>query len=531
MSKYDFKIDVSDKSSTGLIIGEIERGAVVLEFGCAFGRMTRYMKEELSCKVYIVEYDAEAFNAAIQYAEDGICDDIQTLSWVERFKGISFDAIIFADVLEHLQCPEKIVEKAAELLNDTGKIYISIPNITHNDVLLKAYDERFDYTSIGILDDTHVHFWGLKNIYSMAEYSGLFLSKITATYCETGCTEQFAEMKREENILLENLLRERQCGEVYQFIVTLDKCKKSDFVMSVKEPAIKCLVYIDAGSDFSADGCTEVYAVRSENGSYHVHYEIKNTSKIKRVRLDPVENQNCIVQNISFRQGNKELGLICSSHDELENGYIFIEDDPMIYVEIEENGNELVIDADIFIWSEGYLRLLQRAYMNVFANMVNEISQKNALTEINAALQEMNAALQKMNEDMRGEYLEEISKQQRETVELREVMSRVNRENSELHNTIKKLREEIEQCRVDLGTCNWLAYKKDAYALRLKKTIADLEKELNEKNEYIEKLNRRRFIWRKGEKRYRDMWIFKPCVFVYRAGKKVWNRIKNIGRR
>ena len=69
MSKYDFEIDLSENTSTGIILGDIREGSVVLEFGCATGRMTRYMKEQLSCRVYIVEYEQKAFDVAVQYAD------------------------------------------------------------------------------------------------------------------------------------------------------------------------------------------------------------------------------------------------------------------------------------------------------------------------------------------------------------------------------------------------------------------------------------------------------------------------------
>ena len=39
MSKYDFDLDLSGNTSTGIILGKVNKGSVVLEFGCATGRM------------------------------------------------------------------------------------------------------------------------------------------------------------------------------------------------------------------------------------------------------------------------------------------------------------------------------------------------------------------------------------------------------------------------------------------------------------------------------------------------------------
>ena len=57
MSKYDMPMIDSADTIPGKIMSRITRGASVLEFGCATGRMTHYMKETLQCNVFIVEID------------------------------------------------------------------------------------------------------------------------------------------------------------------------------------------------------------------------------------------------------------------------------------------------------------------------------------------------------------------------------------------------------------------------------------------------------------------------------------------
>ena len=138
MSKYDFEIDLTDRTSTGIILNKIPRGSVVLEFGCATGRMTRYMEEELDCRVYIVEFDQMAYEKAKQYAQDGICDDIMNYRWMEAFGQVRFDAIIFADVLEHLTKPDQVLTQAAKLLKDDGSIHISAITFWYNPIIPKA---------------------------------------------------------------------------------------------------------------------------------------------------------------------------------------------------------------------------------------------------------------------------------------------------------------------------------------------------------------------------------------------------------
>lgn len=114
--KYDFDLDVSSKNSLSLIIKKIRPGSTVLEFGPAAGRMTKYLKEQLNCKVYIVEIDEVAAKKASFFAEDVVIGNIEDFKWFEQYENVKFDHIIFADVLEHLYNPQIVMNKCVELL-------------------------------------------------------------------------------------------------------------------------------------------------------------------------------------------------------------------------------------------------------------------------------------------------------------------------------------------------------------------------------------------------------------------------------
>jgi len=359
MSKYDFQVDLSQNSSTGIILNKIPRESVVLEFGCAAGRMTRYMKEALGCQVYIVEYDKDAYKTAVKYARDGLCDDIMQFRWAERFNGIEFDAIIFADVLEHLTAPGEVLRRAAEFLKDDGNLYISIPNITHNDVLLKAHKEHFDYTPTGLLDDTHVHFWGMENLEELADACGLSLQRVEGTYCPTGHTEQW-DPGEQPDFLLGNILRERQCGEVYQFVLTLGR-EKTERSVQFKPATIQSHVYLDTGKDFNAEECVMQEAEYAGQGSYRFRYVIADTEKLSRVRFDPVEGQSCILRRMEISQGGKVLELVCPGEVEGPEGRFIPGNDPMVYTQVQPGAGDVVIEADIVLGGGLFLELLQDA--------------------------------------------------------------------------------------------------------------------------------------------------------------------------
>lgn len=346
MSKYDFSLDLSDNSSTGLMIKKIKENSVVLEFGCATGRMTKYMAENLNCKVYIVEYDRSAYEVALQFATDGICDDIMDFAWLEKFEKIRFDAILFADVLEHLSDPERVIRECSKLLKEDGQIHISIPNITHNDVLLRFLHDDVNYTKVGLLDDTHVHFWGLDNIKNFAEHCGLYVSKIEATYCPTGMTEQRPAMERllTENVLLYDILKQRTCGEVYQFLFDLQR-KDTELTVSLKNPVLLSHVYLDHGEGFNSQDVLEVCAEYIGENMYQCHLKLEDTENIKALRFDPVEMQNCVIQTLSVYQGEKMLTGVYSENVMLYDGILMLDIDPQVVFKVNPGNERITLEA------------------------------------------------------------------------------------------------------------------------------------------------------------------------------------------
>lgn len=479
MSKYDFENDLSQGTSTGIILNQIDSGSVVLEFGCATGRMTRYMKENLGCQVYIVEYDRNAYEVALQYAEDGLCDDILNFRWADKFSGIAFDAIVFADVLEHLSDPERVLACAAKLLRENGRLYVSLPNITHNDILLKAYAEHFDYTETGLLDDTHVHFWGLENIKQLSGKCGLTIRKVEGTYCPMGSTEQYDRGGRTENLLLENILRERQCGEVYQFVVTFDRSEAADAIYSFRTPTVRSHVYFDTGNGFHPEEMIAFDSVYTGLGCYTVHCEVESTGNIRRLRLDPVEFQSCILQDFAVRQGEEELPVIYPEGLRLENGYLLTGTDPMVWVDVLPSADPIVIDARLVLPGAEYQRLLEVALGQRWAEI---------------------------------EHLHRIFADEREY--LRTQMKAQADESAGLRTQIAMLTGENEELQRDVCSYIILANNKEKYALALKDELA-------ERARYAQTLEQRVSY-------YQNLNIIKLGRFIRRILRGIKRRMKRV---
>lgn len=509
MTKYDFQVDLSLNSSTGIILNKLEKGSVVLEFGCAAGRMTRYMKEELGCQVYIVEYEQSAYEKAREYAVDGVCGDIMQFAWMEKFAGIQFDAIIFADVLEHLSQPEKALEAAATLLKDSGSVYISIPNVTHNDILLKAAEERFDYTATGLLDDTHVHFWGLENIKALDGRFGLHMKRVEGTFCPTGATEQYENEVRTPRPLLESMLKERQCGEVYQFLITFDKKAGGEPVYAFRKPSVKSHIYVDTGSDFNDEEKIAFTSHYAGNGSYKLHFAVKNTkSNICRIRLDPVEGHGCILRNLSIRQGETELRWISPHAVTWNNEILLTGTDPMLLADVEANSEPITIHGELLLPGEAYLAAVEQAY---------EAQQTEYQT-----LQAKAAAIAARKQELEAKLAAAIA----ENKANKQKISGLTAENGEYRRKVAAFVKEINELRRDVSAYIILANNKEKYILSLKQKIRELEGKLGEYMFLAE--NRAKYIQTLEEamQYYEGLLVVKVRGYLVRGLRKGMRKLK-----
>jgi 2-polyprenyl-3-methyl-5-hydroxy-6-metoxy-1,4-benzoquinol methylase len=187
----------------------------VLEFGPGAGDMTKYMKEALHCDVTVIEGNSEMESILGKYAKRVIIADIDVNNWEEKLDS-KYDFILWGDVLEHLKYPEKALKKSVLFLIDKGSILTSIPNISHNAIILTLMDGGFNYTKYGLLDDTHIHFFTRKSIYKMMNENGLYSVDEKNTYLTPGRTEQRKYYINKPFMSIYLIFRKD--GEVYQFV-------------------------------------------------------------------------------------------------------------------------------------------------------------------------------------------------------------------------------------------------------------------------------------------------------------------------
>src|SRR5574338_298749 len=178
MGKYTHLLDIDGHNSAAMILKNVAPNSKVLEFGPASGYMTEYLKETLNCEVHIVEINEQDGLEASQFAKTALIGpvdgDIENYNWTNIEP---YNYIIFADVLEHLYNPWQVLQASTTLLKEDGSILISIPNISHNSVIIDLINGKFDYRELGLLDSTHIRFFTRESLLYMVNYAGLRVEK------------------------------------------------------------------------------------------------------------------------------------------------------------------------------------------------------------------------------------------------------------------------------------------------------------------------------------------------------------------
>lgn len=292
--KYDeFKLNMETDNSHSLILRRINPNSTVLEFGPATGNMTRYLKEELGCKVYGVEIDPISAKIASKYTEELIVCDIENYVWFQSFQDIQFDYIIFADVLEHLKDPWKVLAKAGSLLKTNASVLTSIPNVTHSAIIMDLMQGRFQYRSVGLLDDTHLRFFSKEGVLRLLESAGLAPIKWFGTYALPDQTE----FQQNYNLFppdVQNYLKNRDDSHVYQFVTESKRIEdvSSEEVCHFHEyshPFQKVQyiqIFWDHGEGFSENASIR-FPIQTEEVQKHVTFSLPVSRPIKQIRIDP----------------------------------------------------------------------------------------------------------------------------------------------------------------------------------------------------------------------------------------------------
>ena len=218
-SKYEFDFDPENtNTSHGLVVGMVPPGSRVLDVGCADG----YLGDALSvkeCTVHGVELDPEAAEAARTRLASVVVANAETLDYVAEFGADAFDVVVLADVLEHCVNPARVLAGALSVLSDTGILVISIPNVSHGSLRLGLLQGRWNYTPLGLLDETHLRFFTWSTLQDLLAEAGISVSQAWMTTADPLATEVEVDDEDLPDGLVD-WVRTQPLALAYQYVLT-----------------------------------------------------------------------------------------------------------------------------------------------------------------------------------------------------------------------------------------------------------------------------------------------------------------------
>lgn len=214
---YDYDVDPTSDTAPARVCRMIGSGKKVLEIGAGPGSITRVLKAQDN-RITALEVDATAIPYLEQHCDQVIPADLNRADWTSLFAD-RYDAIIAADVLEHLTDPWTTLERMKSLLAPGGSIVISVPHASHACILACLLHEDVEYRDWGLLDRTHIRFFGLQNLQEMFRRAGLKIVRgefVVRAPEETEFKDKWAALSEDARAFLGR----QKFAHVYQVVVT-----------------------------------------------------------------------------------------------------------------------------------------------------------------------------------------------------------------------------------------------------------------------------------------------------------------------
>jgi len=151
----------------GLIRRYAKRGGVLLDLGAAGGELGGAVRDHFQ-RTLGFEFQVDCVPDLRDRFDQVLITDL------ERVKQLPprIDAIVLADVPEHLRDAPALLKLVRQSLADDGHIFVSVPNIANITVRVGLLFGVFEYRERGILDNTHLRFYTMRTIRREIENAG-----------------------------------------------------------------------------------------------------------------------------------------------------------------------------------------------------------------------------------------------------------------------------------------------------------------------------------------------------------------------
>jgi glycosyltransferase involved in cell wall biosynthesis len=166
-NKFNYTRKLSPYSSHEKILSKITKPGKLLDLGSSNGLLTLALKEKGVTSYCVDMVPASEISPHIDHYYQVNLEHYESLKF-ER----EFDYIVLADVVEHIRNAPGLLTYIQRFLKEDGKIIISVPNIAIWIYRLSLLVGRFNYSSKGTLDETHIRFYTRNTLAQLIERSG-----------------------------------------------------------------------------------------------------------------------------------------------------------------------------------------------------------------------------------------------------------------------------------------------------------------------------------------------------------------------
>jgi 2-polyprenyl-3-methyl-5-hydroxy-6-metoxy-1,4-benzoquinol methylase len=166
----------------GVLAALVPANSKVLDVGCGTGSVTQIIAAISGARIIGLEPDPDRAAVARSRGLE-IINDYFTAEVVEKL-GL-FNAIVFADVLEHLPDPTSVLQLATSLLKPGGCVVLSVPNVAHWSVRISVMRGRFDPAPYGIMDATHLRWFTRSSLLRWLAATGMTVDEVRPTAGKT----------------------------------------------------------------------------------------------------------------------------------------------------------------------------------------------------------------------------------------------------------------------------------------------------------------------------------------------------------
>ena len=157
-------------------IRELPAGLRLLDLGAAGGHLGRAVRDRCAYLAGVEPDPALPASAREGYDDWRAADALAAGTWSQPF-----DAVVCADVLEHLARPEELLGSIRGWLREAGTLFVSVPNVANVTVRAALAAGRFPYADRGILDRTHLRFYTRRTACELLASSGFAPRSVAAT--------------------------------------------------------------------------------------------------------------------------------------------------------------------------------------------------------------------------------------------------------------------------------------------------------------------------------------------------------------